>query len=81
MRWYTLGFREVSNNLRQAFVLAARINLLDRTLKPIAFGLERGQPRVSSADVTRKYHTIFLQCRPSRSMRSSDSLGPHEPDA
>ncbi len=81
LRWNALGPGEVGNNFGQAAVLLAGIDFLDHALQAIALGLEGRESRVGGADVARKDHAIFLQCRPSRSMRSSDSFGPHEPDA
>ena len=44
--------------------------------------IEDGQPGVGPSDVACQYHfSEFLQWRPSRSIRSSASFGPHVPAA
>ena len=49
-------------------------------LRIAALYIKEGQPCVGASDVARQNHlSVFLQCRPSRSSSSSDSLGPQLP--
>src|SRR5215467_5811503 len=69
---------EVGNDLRQPGVFFAGVDFLYHTVEAITFGFEGGQPGLCTAYIASKDHSIVLQWRPSRSMRSSASLGPHE---
>src|SRR3954471_19638740 len=77
-----LGLNEAGQHFREALVLGRLVYLLDYTLQPMALQLESSYPDIRSADVACQNHKgIFLQCRPSRAINSSDSFGPQLPAA
>src|SRR5437667_3969762 len=73
---------EVGDDVGQAPMLLAHIDLLDHTLQLVALSFEGRQPDASRADFTCENHdSIFLHSRPSCSINSSASFGPHVPAA
>jgi hypothetical protein len=73
---------EVAQDLDEARMMRARIDLLDLDLEPVLLLVDESDPRVRPADVAGQDHSSTLrQRRPSRPSNSSASFGPHEPAA
>ena len=73
---------KLGNDLIQTGVFAARKNRGRDQVEVAIQNIVDGQPGVGASDVAGQNHfSEFLQWRPSRSIRSSASFGPHVPAA
>ena len=75
-------FQELNNDFAKFAMFAAGKHTFKHSMEVPVLWVKKSQPGIGPTDIAGQNHfSKFLQRRPSRSSNSSESFGPHVPDA